>query len=182
MKKINIDRGAFLLTFWYIHIDLNVRPPQPTTCTVRQIRKTDKPSASCIPVPQSYSQSDTDQPVACFYSECTSVLDTIAPLKERRPKPHSQPWFNDHTRTLRQMWRRAECKWNRNCAIALPIIRRKCWKARNDFLAEILSQRFCDWVLFSPSNKVLLNHPAGFTTPSSPASDYFLNYFNWKKK
>ena len=34
------------------------------------------------------------------YVTCTSVLDTIAPLKMFRHKPPSQPWFYDNMQTL----------------------------------------------------------------------------------
>ena len=43
-----------------------------------------------------------DDLVSLFNSSCSHILDTIAPLKLRHPKPKPQPWLNDTTRSLRQ--------------------------------------------------------------------------------
>ena len=43
-----------------------------------------------------------DDLVSLFNSSCSNILDTIAPLKRRHPKPKSQPWLDDTTRSLRQ--------------------------------------------------------------------------------
>jgi hypothetical protein len=43
-----------------------------------------------------------DDLVSLFNSSCSNILDTIAPLKLRHPKPKPQPWLNDTTRSLRQ--------------------------------------------------------------------------------
>ncbi len=60
---------------------------------------------------------------ACFYtkelnskflSTCLNILDTVAPLKARRPQPKSEPWLNDSTRAARQERRRAERKWKKD--------------------------------------------------------------------
>lgn len=53
--------------------------------------------ASYIPGSESNTYSDIDELVVCFNCACTLVLDTISPMKVCRPKPHSQPWFNNNT-------------------------------------------------------------------------------------
>lgn len=37
-----------------------------------------------------------------FNSTCTSILDSIAPLKSLRPKAHAEPWITDSVRALRR--------------------------------------------------------------------------------
>ncbi len=52
--------------------------------------------------------------LSLFNSTCTSILDSIAPLKVKRAKHKSKPWLNEPTRALRQICRRAERKWKKD--------------------------------------------------------------------
>lgn len=49
-----------------------------------------------------------------FEATCKSVLDSVAPLKSRRPKPKTEPWLNESTRAMRRECRRAERRWKRD--------------------------------------------------------------------
>lgn len=58
------------------------------------------------------STADTAQLIEIFNTTCTDILDQVAPLKSLRykNKSNTQPWINDHTRSIRQKCRKAECK------------------------------------------------------------------------
>jgi len=56
--------------------------------------------------------SNTEELLIKFYSACLTVLDSVAPLKIRQPKPRSEPWLNDHI--CARECRRAEWRWNRD--------------------------------------------------------------------
>ena len=50
-----------------------------------------------------------------FNTSCSNILDFIAALKLRHPKPKkSQPWLDDTTCSLRQACWRAKRKWNKD--------------------------------------------------------------------
>ncbi len=55
--------------------------------------------------------SDLDILVDSFNSECSGILDSIAPFKKVKSKTVSQPWFNAESHLLRQKWRQAERRW-----------------------------------------------------------------------
>ncbi|KAI2646105.1 RNA-directed DNA polymerase from mobile element jockey [Labeo rohita] len=48
-----------------------------------------------------------------FDSTCTEILDSVAPLKKKRPK-ESEPWLNETTHSLRRASRVAERKWKKD--------------------------------------------------------------------
>lgn len=65
-----------------------------------------------------------DELVTIINSTCTTILDSIAPLKTKRKKPVSEPWLNDATRVVRRVCRRAERKWKKDhLHVSLEILR-----------------------------------------------------------
>lgn len=56
---------------------------------------------------------DADEHLSFFNTTCFNILNSIAPLKEKKSKHNSLPWHNDITRSLRQTCRRAEHKWKK---------------------------------------------------------------------
>ena len=105
-----------------------------------------------------------------------------------RPKPRSQPWFNDNIQALRKLWRRAEHNWEKDRLQVSYDIMRNCSKndqeARYDFLAEVLSKNHHrPRVLLSTIHHFLILNPYnGCTTSSALSSNYFFNYFVEKKQ
>ena len=86
--------------------------------------------------------------LSSFNSTCSNILDLIAPFKDRRPKPVTEPWLNDYTRTLRRTCRRAERKWKRDkLYVSLGILReslanyQKAVKsAKTQFISNLVSK------------------------------------------
>ncbi|KAJ8387973.1 hypothetical protein AAFF_G00147640 [Aldrovandia affinis] len=59
-----------------------------------------------------------------FNFTCQSILDTIAPLTLKKPKPAATPWLNDTTRAQRRVWRQAERRWKKDrLQISLEMLR-----------------------------------------------------------
>lgn len=46
--------------------------------------------------------ADTEKLTSSFLSTCASILDIVSPLKVLRPRPKSEPGFNDTTRAARE--------------------------------------------------------------------------------
>ena len=86
--------------------------------------------------------------LSSFNSTCSNILDLIAPFKDRRPKPVTEPWLNDYTRTLRRTCRRAERKWKRDkLYVSLGILRESLAKyqkavksAKTQFISNLVSK------------------------------------------
>lgn len=52
--------------------------------------------------------------VPMFNSICNEIMDTCAPFKIIGVKSKPQPWLNNDTRCLRQVWRKAERQWKKD--------------------------------------------------------------------
>lgn len=124
--------------------------------------------------------------VNSFIATCTSILDTVAPLKTKRCKPSRQPWLNDCTRTLRRECRQAKRRWKKDkLQISLDILH-NCLKkyqkavktAKASFLSEIIATNsHKPQVLFSIFNSLISPLSAIQTETSQALCEKFLNYF-----
>lgn len=66
--------------------------------------------------------SDTEELSSWFHSNCQTFLDIVAPLKTRRPKTKSKPWFSDRSCAVR--W---ECKCKKDSVQVSLQMLRDCW-------------------------------------------------------
>ncbi len=57
------------------------------------------------------SELSPDEFFFCFNSVCTTILDSVAPLRTKHHKLTPEPWLNNTTQTLRQACIRAKRKW-----------------------------------------------------------------------
>ncbi|KAJ8367327.1 hypothetical protein AAFF_G00320910 [Aldrovandia affinis] len=74
-----------------------------------------------------------------FNSTCQSILDTIAPLTLKKPKPAATPWLNDTTRAQRRIWRQAERRWKKDrLQISLEMLRdsQQTYQKVKSFIAD----------------------------------------------
>ncbi|KAJ8386426.1 hypothetical protein AAFF_G00170230 [Aldrovandia affinis] len=70
------------------------------------------------------TSSDPEELTIMFNSTCQSILDTIAPLTLKKPKPAATPWLNDTTSAQRRVWRQAERRWKKDrLQISLEMLR-----------------------------------------------------------
>ncbi|KAJ8366482.1 hypothetical protein AAFF_G00353500 [Aldrovandia affinis] len=68
--------------------------------------------------------SDPEELTIMLNFTCQSILDTIAPLTLKKPKPSATPWLNDTTRAQRRIWRQAERRWKKDrLQISLEMLR-----------------------------------------------------------
>ncbi len=60
------------------------------------------------------SLSYLDAHLNFFNSNCSNILNVVAPLKVKKLNLNSKPWLDDTTCSLRQICRSAERKWNKD--------------------------------------------------------------------
>ena len=138
---------------------------------------------TALPLPPICELPDIDALITNFNSKCTSILDSIAPFKVRIPKRNTQPWLNEHTRSLRRECRRAERSWRANklpsALISLKelMIRYQSTVklAKSNYYSNIISENSNNpRVLFKIINSVI-SPPA--ITHIDPAPEDFLSFF-----
>ncbi|XP_014185285.2 uncharacterized protein LOC106632421 [Haplochromis burtoni] len=127
-----------------------------------------------------------DGVVNSFISICTSILDTVAPVKIRRRKTSRQPWLNESILALRRECRRAERRWKKDqLQVSLDILhmsRSKFQKAakmaKTSFLSNIIANNSHNpRVLFKIFNSVV-NPCSDVSMGASPAlCEKFLNFW-----
>ncbi|KAK7918616.1 hypothetical protein WMY93_009900 [Mugilogobius chulae] len=97
-----------------------------------------------------------------FDSTCKDILDSVAPIVIKRPKPASEPWLNETTRALRRECRRAERKWNKDkLHVSLEILRdclanyqNAVKTAKAQFMSKFISDNiFTAFTAFVKANK-----------------------------
>ena len=127
-----------------------------------------------------------EEQVNNFNHLCRNILDSIAPLRLKKEKIKTQPWFNSTTCTLRQECRRAERKWKRDkLQVSFIHLRQclinyqKCVKTeRAKYFSEIISRHVNrPKVLFDTINKIL---KPPVTVPNEATLDtceLFLTFF-----
>lgn len=130
---------------------------------------------------------DTEELTDVFNSVCLDIIKDVAPIRQKMPKPLSQPWFNNETRALRQACRKAERRWKRHkLQISFEMLQESLNKyqctvkaARTKYFSDLINRTaHCPKALFSTINTVL-NNPA-IVSPIDSIShtcEDFLNYF-----
>uniref|UniRef100_A0AAR2KHK1 Reverse transcriptase domain-containing protein n=1 Tax=Pygocentrus nattereri TaxID=42514 RepID=A0AAR2KHK1_PYGNA len=135
--------------------------------------------------------AELDKLTDCLENTFRSTLDGVAPLKHKKERQKKLAlWYNDQTRTLKQLVRNFERKWRStklevfHSAWKDSIVeyRREINKARSEYLAsQIEINKNNPRVLFSVISKLTKNQ-AG-TDPQIPAihtSNAFMDYFDNK--
>lgn len=130
--------------------------------------------------------ADTEVLTAKFLSTCQIILDTVAPLKVRRPKLKSEPWLNDITRAARRECRKAERKWEKDKLQVSYDILRDSWHKYQKIVKNQKSAYFAGVindnshkprVLFSILSSVLNPPQSNCTEASAETCEAFLNFF-----
>ena len=128
----------------------------------------------------------TEELTSLFYTTCSSILDSIAPLKWKRPKPKGLPWLNDATRALRRVCRKAERKWKHDkLQISFEILRdtRLNYQdavkvARTKYFSDLISNNSHNpKILFRSINSVIRPAPSPTLDMSPTKCEEFLKYF-----
>lgn len=105
-----------------------------------------------------------DELISSFNTSCLAVLETVAPLKLRRPNFKPQQWLDDSTCHLRQVCRRAERKWKKDhLLVSLEIFRNSmanfqaaAKKDRVLTFSDIISKHsHCPRILFNTINSIV---------------------------
>ncbi|KAJ8393024.1 hypothetical protein AAFF_G00069280 [Aldrovandia affinis] len=130
--------------------------------------------------------SDPEELTIMFNSTCQSILDTIAPLTLKKPKPAATPWLNDTTRAQRRVWRQAERRWKKDrLQILLEMLRdsqqtyqRVVKSERAKYFASVIANNSHNpRVLFQTINSVAYPSPTAIQDPSPTKCEEFLSFF-----
>lgn len=99
---------------------------------------------------------DINEQLSLFNSLCTNALDTVAPLRLKCQKHKSEPWLNSNTRQLRQLCRRAECRWKKDRLQVSYEILRDSLKAYQRAVKTAKSQYFSNILTKNSNNPKIL--------------------------
>lgn len=111
----------------------------------------------------------TEELCSLFNTTCSTIMDSIAPLKLKKPKPKGSPWLNDTARALRRDCRKAERKWQNNkLQISFEILRDNLVNdqeavktARVKYFSDLISNNSHNLnVRFSTINSVICPTPS----------------------
>ena len=130
--------------------------------------------------------TSTEELISLFNSTCATILDTVAPLKIKKPKPKGSPWLNDTTRALRRDCRRSERRWKHDrLQISFDMLKHNLLKyqeainaACTTYFSNLISNNSHNpRILFKTINSVI--HPAPSTNMDSSVSkcSEFLTFF-----
>ncbi|XP_070409642.1 uncharacterized protein [Nothobranchius furzeri] len=117
-----------------------------------------------------------------FDSICKNILDRIAPLRIRKPRPRPEPWLSDDVRACR----RAERKWKKDrLQVSREIFRESLFsyqqtlkEARVKFFADIVEKNSHDpRSLCSVVNSLLEFSDSSSLPPTGETCNDFLHFF-----
>ena len=100
--------------------------------------------------------SDPDVLVNTFNSTCSSILDSIAPLTQRKHKIKASPWLNETTRAQRHEWRQAERKWRKD-GLKQRAYHKLVKAERAKYFSNLISNNSHPRALFKTINFVIQN-------------------------
>lgn len=134
------------------------------------------------------STGDTAQLTKKFNTTFTDILDQVAPLKSLRSrnKTHTQPWFNDHTRSIRRQCRIAERKWKKDkLRVSYEMLRDSLKQyqiavktAKSNYFSEVIAKKaHRPKVIFKTIDSVLNPTTAGYPTATPEICKKFLEFF-----
>lgn len=120
--------GLMTALFDYVFSGTTVQ----TSAAVQRCRFINPSTASFsqLSVPSDLTPLDTENPSSWFQFTCITILDSVAPLKTRKP------WFNDGTRAVRRGCHRAESRWKRDKLQVCLEILKDCWRLYQDTVKE----------------------------------------------
>ena len=97
-----------------------------------------------------------DELVGSFNETCSSILDSIAPLKTKFSKLNALHWLNDHTREIKKQCRRAERKWKQDRLISSHLHLRNLMLSYQSAVENARSAYFSKIIATHPNNPRVL--------------------------
>lgn len=91
---------------------LNSKPPDRRARCLNPSTASDFTKAYSI-LPSLPFGLEINESMSLFNSTCNEIMELCAPLKILKPKAKQQPWLNSDTRSIRQLWRKAERIWKK---------------------------------------------------------------------
>lgn len=107
---------------------------------------------------------DVNASLDTFNSVCSSILNSVAPLRVKSVKAKSEPWLNEDTQGLRRACRKAECRWKKNKLLvsynmlceSLSTYHNAVNSAKRKYFADLISRYHSNSnILFNTINSVL---------------------------
>uniref|UniRef100_G3PBI9 Uncharacterized protein n=1 Tax=Gasterosteus aculeatus TaxID=69293 RepID=G3PBI9_GASAC len=129
---------------------------------------------------------NVEELVSIFDATCTEILNSVAPLREKRRKPQKEPWLNVNTRSLRRACRTAERKWKKDkLQVSLQILKDLLHKyqgavksAKTHYLSHLVaSNTQRPQVLFKVFNSLINPCENDCAVPSTLLCENFLKHF-----
>uniref|UniRef100_A0A669E5Z7 Reverse transcriptase domain-containing protein n=1 Tax=Oreochromis niloticus TaxID=8128 RepID=A0A669E5Z7_ORENI len=136
-----------------------------------------------------YTPPLVDDFANAMLSTCCSILDTVAPIKMKRPRTSHQPWLNDTIRALRRVCSQSERRWKKDrLQISYDILCRSRFLYQNSvkaakaaFLSDIIETNSHNpRMLFKIFNSVINPCPDSLSSASQALCEQFLNHFSGK--
>ena len=133
--------------------------------------------------------SNPDELISLFHSSCSDILNSVAPLKYRRPKLTSQQWLDEPTRSFRQACRKAERRWKKDHLTvsfdifknALLTYQAAAKKARTKHFSDIINKNsHRPQILFGTINSIINPHVSPDADASTDICEKFLKFFTEK--
>lgn len=135
------------------------------------------------------SHFSAEELLSLFKHSCTSILDSIAPFREKTATITPQPWLNEYTQELKRDYGRKERKWKKTglqvfydiWKEALSTYQKAVKEAKTSFFSSLILTNYSNpKVLFKVINSFTNPYPCHFTDPSQETCERFLNFFNNK--
>ena len=110
---------------------------------------------------------NTEELVSLFNHTCQSVLDSVAPYKDKKSKRVPQPWLNESTNELKRDCRRKERKWKKTGLHVFYQIWKDAMTSYQKAVKEAKRSFFSSLILANHSNpRILFKTIDSVTTPS----------------
>lgn len=107
-----------------------------------------------------------------FNSACRTALDSVAPIKIRQPKPKTEPWFNEATRSARRECRKAERKWKKDKLQVSYRMLRDSWHVYQKTVKAEKSKHFSDIIATNGHNPQILYETIKFVLNGRQTASY----------
>lgn len=133
--------------------------------------------------------SNVDEHLMLFNSISSDIINSVAPLREKRKNSKAEPWVTSTTLELRRVCRRAERKWKKDkLQVSYEILRESLIRyqksvkaAKSQYFSDIIAKNsYKPKMLFTILNSVVSPVSAVCLNASASVCDSLLKFFTGK--
>lgn len=127
-----------------------------------------------------------DKLTSLLYTNCSNILDVIAPFKLKSPRQKSYYWLDDNARSLRRACRQAERKWKQDSLTVSCEFFKECLfnfqkvakSARSKYFSDLINTHsHRPKILFSTINSIINPGCQFHVGPSTERCEFFTVFF-----